>query len=406
MSVADLPEARQERLTPPPSHVDPRLVVDFDCLAPPGFAEHGDLFKAWKTLHDGPDIVWTPRHGGHWILTRAEDIGWAQADYGVLSHREITVPPDHISLPPITLDPPDNLPYRAVLTPSFTRKQVQEVYAPKIRALTAELIESLKPRGRCEFVADFAQVMPVNIFLGIADLPTDRRREFLAWGRGMGVPETRDEYAAKIAGYLGQALDARPHGDDLLGRIAAFRDGPVCPHAAEAVNMAMVVFSGGLDTVAAALSFAMRHLAERPDQQQRLRRDPSLIPKAVEELLRRFGLTSLAHVVIRECERKGARFMPGDMVMVPPILAGMDETFYERPMEVDFDRDFAVHYTFGNGPHKCLGQYLARAEFEIFLEEWLGRMPDVQLDPERPPWGEVAPVLKLAHLDLIWDAQV
>jgi cytochrome P450 len=397
-------ERRNEALAATPAHVDPRLVVDFDFLDPPGFTEHGDLFRAWKTLHEGPDIVWTPRNGGHWILTRAEDIGWAQEDYTVFSHREITTPPDHISLPPITLDPPDNLPYRAALTPSFTRKQVQEVYAPKIRALTIELIEQLRPRGLCDFVADFAQVMPVNIFLGIADLPVERRKEFLAWGRGMGQVATRDEYAGKIAAFLGQALAERPHGEDLLGRIAAFRDGPKCPMAAEAVNMAMVVFVGGLDTVASALSFAVRHLAERPDQQRRLREHPALIPNAVEEFLRRHGLTSLAHLVVDECERKGVRFLPGDMVMVPPILAGMDETFYDRPMEIDFERDFAVHYTFGAGPHKCLGQYLARAEFEIFLQEWLDRMPDVRLDPERPPRGEIAPVLKLAHLNLLWDA--
>src|SRR5205807_8445452 len=98
-----------------------------------------------------------------------------------------------------------------------------------------------------------------------------------------------------------------------------------------------------------------RHLASRPDQQRRLRQDPAVIPNAVEELLRRHGLTCTSHLVVRECERKGARLMPDDMVMVPPILAGMDDRLYDKPMEIDFDRDFAVHYTLGHGPHKCLG---------------------------------------------------
>src|SRR4051794_16870203 len=105
----DLPQG----LAPVPPHVDPRLVVDFDYLEPPGLAQHGDIYAAWGTLHAGPDIVWTPRHGGHWILTRAEDIKWAQEAHEIFSHQEISVPRGAGGvLPPATLDPPDNVPYR------------------------------------------------------------------------------------------------------------------------------------------------------------------------------------------------------------------------------------------------------------------------------------------------------
>jgi cytochrome P450 len=395
--------ARADALAPVPPHVDPRLVVDFDYLNPPGFAEHGDPYRAWRTLHEGPDIVWTPRHGGHWILTRAEDIGWAQAEYSIFSHKEITVPRESISLPPITLDPPENLPYRAVLTPSFTRKQVQEVYVPQTRALTVELIEQLNERGACEFVSEFAQVMPVSIFLGIANLPLSRREEFLAWGRGMMERETRAEYAGRIAGYLASVIAERGPGEDLMGRIAAAAEDPRFANKAEVINMAMLIFAGGLDTVAALLSFAMRHLAQRPDQQARLREDPSVIPAAVEEFLRRFGLTCTTHLVVAECERKGARLRPDDMAMGPPILAGMDERMYPDALAIDFDRDAPVHYTLGNGPHKCLGQYLARAELQIVLQEWFSRMPAMRLDPERPPIAEAGHILKLSRLNLLWD---
>jgi cytochrome P450 len=390
-------------LAPVPPHVDPDLVVDFDYLAPPGFSASGDVHDAWKTLHSGPDIVWSRRHGGHWILTRAEDIAWAQAEYSVVSHKELTVPRDGISLPPITLDPPDNLPYRAVLTPSFTRKQVEQVYVPQIRALTIELIEGLRAKGGCEFVTEFAQIMPVSIFLGIANLPIERREEFLAWGRGMMNAETRTEHATEIGTYLAQQLAERAHGDDLLGRIAAARDDARFENKADVVNMAMLIFTGGLDTVAAELSFAMRCLAQRPELQRRLREEPSIIPAAVEEFLRRYGLTCTSHLVVAACDRKGARLRPDDMVMVPPILAGMDDRLYANPMAVDFDRDFAVHYTLGNGPHKCLGQYLARAEFQIFLEEWFKRVPEMRLDPELPPLSEAGHILKLTRLNLLWD---
>jgi cytochrome P450 len=400
----DVQRQATETVTSAPPHVDPRLIADFDYLKPTGFTPLGDIHESWKTLHAGPDVVWSPRHGGYWIFTRADDIAWAEATFQLFSHREITVPRDaSISLPPITLDPPDTIPYRAVLTPSFTPKVVRDVYQPKIRALTIELIEQLKPRGACEFVNEFAFVMPVSIFLGIANLPLERREQFLAWGHGMAQHETRAQYAGVIGGYLNSVLDQRGPGDDLLGRIAAAREDASFTNKAEITNMAMLIFAGGLDTVAAEFSFAMRCLAKRPELQQRLRDDPAIIPAAVEEFLRRHGVSCTARLITRDIEHKGARLMAGEMVMVPSILAGLDERLYPNPMNVDFDRKTTPHATFGNGPHKCPGQYLARMEIQVFLEEWFSRMPEVRLNPDLPPLMEAGAVSKLTRLNLLWD---
>jgi cytochrome P450 len=390
-----------------PAHVDPGLVVDFDYLNPPGLADHGDIYQAWRTLHQGPDIVWTPRHGGHWILTRGDDIKWAQEAYQIFSHQEITVPRGTgLALPPATVDPPNNTPYRALLNPSFTKRRVEDVHMTKARALTIELVEQLKPRGHCEFVNDFARVMPVSVFLGVIDLPVERRQEFLEWGSGLSREESRSCYQAKIASYLSEVLNERSErpGDDLLSHIAAWRHNRHFKHEAEMIGMAMLVFAGGLDTVAAELSFAMRHLAEHPELQRRLRQAPAIIPRAVEEFLRRHGLSNTARLVLRACERKGARFLPGDMVMVPLALSGMDDRLYKNALEIDFDREATPHNTFGNGPHKCVGMHLARMELRVFLEEWFKRMPDVRLDPESAPISHAGSVEGMSSLKLIWDA--
>src|SRR3546814_21052346 len=71
------------------------------------------------------------------------------------------------------------------------------------------------------------------------------------------------------------------------------------------------------------------------------------------------------------------------MIMVPNNLSGIDDRMYDRPMEVDFDRNAPSHNTFGNGPHKCVGAHLARAEIDVFLEEFMTRIPEFRLDPER-----------------------
>jgi cytochrome P450 len=308
-------------------------------------------------------------------------------------------------LPPITLDPPDTSRYRAVLNPSFTKRKVAEVYEQRTRALTVELIEGMKPHGRCEFVREFARVMPVSVFLSIIDLPVERREEFLSWGAGMSDPATRSEYEHKIAAYLAQILDQRATepGDDLLSEIAGWRKNPRFRNESEVVGMAMLVFSGGLDTVAAALSFAMHELGRRPELQARLREDPAVIPAAIDEFLRRNAVASTARLVKQKCERKGACFMPGDMVMVPVALSGMDERLYDRALEVDFDRGPVAHNTFGNGPHRCIGEHLARMELRVFFEEWFGRMPEVRIDPASRPWSHGGSVEGMSSLELTWD---
>ena len=389
-----------------PPHVDPRLVVDFDYLNPPGLADHGDIYQAWRTLHEGPDIVWTPHHGGHWILTRGDDIQWAQITYQIFSHQELAVPRGTgIELPPATVDPPETARYRAVLNSSFTKKRVNDDYTPRTRALTNALIAKLKPNGKCEFVREFARVMPVSVFLSIIDLPVERREEFLQWGDGLAQTQTRLHFQAKIAAYLGRILQERREcpGNDVLSRIAAWRDSPRCKDEEEAIGMAMLVFAGGLDTVAAELSFAMHYLARHPRLQTRLREDPAIIPWASEEFLRRHAVSNTARLVVKKCERKGACLMPGDMVMVPMALSAMDDRLYPKPLEVDFDRKCSSHHTFGNGAHRCVGEHLARMELNVFLEEWFRVMPEVRLDPASAPLSHAGSVEGMTRLNLIWD---
>ncbi|API59934.1 cytochrome [Tardibacter chloracetimidivorans] len=391
-----------------PPHVDPALVVDFDYFNPPGLSEHGDVYRAWRTLQDGPDIVWTPRNGGHWILTRAEDIKWVQENYEIFSHEEFQIPRGALLvMPPITVDPPHHSRYRAVMNPSFSKSRVTNVYEPKIRALTVDLIKQLKPRGACEFVHDFAYVMPVAIFLGIVDLPLDRREEFLTWGRGFatGREDERLGFQKKILEYLGSVLDERQggEGDDLLTRIAGWRSNPRYQSEQETLGMAILAFVGGLDTVAAQLSFAVAELARRPELHARLRDEPELVPSAVEEFLRRHGLSSTGRLVKTRTERKGACFLPEEMVMVPIGLSGMDDRAYSNPLTIDFDRVPAPHNTFGNGPHKCVGATLARMELQVFFEEWTQRMPPVRLDPARRPTSHAGPILGMAELNITWD---
>lgn len=393
-----------------PDHVDPALVVDFDHMKPHGL-ECGDVYRALARLHDGPDIVWTPHHGGHWIATRAEDINWIQQTWDLFSSREKGVPHGRLPLmPPITYDPPDHTRYRAVFNPHFAKRRIEDHYQPKARKVIVDLIEDLRPKGACEFVSAFSYVAPIVIFFDFVDLPYDRREEFLGWGQQFGrAPDPKDRMAAHaaITGYLGDLLDARldDPGDDIFTAISQWRANPRFQDRAELTGMAELVFLGGQDTVASSMAFAMWRLAERPELQQRLKDDRAIIPAAVEELLRRHALSNTARLIRKDIVHKGAAMKAGELVMMIGPLSGIDPRAYEDPFAIDFDRGPVAYNSLGNGPHKCVGQHLGRMELRIMLEEWAKRMPIVRFDPVMPPPSSHAGgVIGVDHLHLTWDA--
>jgi cytochrome P450 len=394
---------------PVPDHVDPALVVDFDFRDPSGM-EGGDVYAAYSRLHDGPDIPWTIRNGGHWIATRAEDIKWLQESHELFSNKEKTVPPGQMPpMPPITFDPPDHSRYRAVLNPYFAKGRIERNYAGKSREVIAGLIEELKPKGECEFVSDFSVIAPLMIFWDLVDLPYDERDQFLTWGRdaaGYGTDEERVAAFGAVQNYLGNLLDQRygEPGEDVFSGISKWRDNPRYKDRWEIVGMAELVFFGGQDTVASQMGFAMLRLAQNPQLQQRLKDHPDIIPAAVEEMLRRHGMSSTGRLVRQDVTRKGATMKAGDLIMTMIPLSGIDPKMYPDPFTVDFDRGPVPHNSFGNGPHKCVGQHLGRMELRVMLEEWSRSMPIVRIDPDKPaPSSHPGAVIGMDHLHLAWD---
>jgi cytochrome P450 len=392
-----------------PAHVPQELVFDFDFFDPPGGAE--DIHLAWRRLHDvAPDIFWTPRNGGHWVATRAADIDVMQLDHARFSHAEFMLPRHPLPFPalPLCLDPPEHGPFRALIAPAFSPKAVQKL-TETARAVSIELIEGIAPRGQCEFVGEFAKVLPIVVFLGMVDLPAEDRETLLPWADAIvrsPDPQTKLEANRSIAAYLTQWIERRTRqpGDDLISRItqAKVNGRPLTPP--EVFGLCSLVLVGGLDTVAGALAFAARWLAQHPEHRRELIEHPQRMPAAIEELLRRHGLPNTARVVTHDFEYKGVAFRKGDMVQLPKTCYNLDERCIDDPLKVDFSRAQQVpSASFGGGPHKCPGGPLARQEMRVFLEEWLKRIPDFRLKPGSVPRTVSGMVNGLQSLELVWD---
>ncbi|HSV35366.1 MAG TPA: cytochrome P450 [Ramlibacter sp.] len=393
-----------------PAHVSPERVVDFDYLAPPGHEE--DVHRAWHRLHDlgVPPIVWTAHHGGHWIATRADDIDAMQMDAARFSHSAITVPKSAqvVRIVPLELDPPEHTPFRALLSPKFGPRFVADLEA-SVRALTNELIDGFIGQGECEFVDAFAKRLPIVVFLRLVDLPLADRDELLEMTEAAvrGSAERRLWAYGQLQQYVGKWIAARraQPGPDLFSAMvnAKVQGRDYTPQ--ETFGMLVNVIFGGLDTVAASLGFLTRHLAENADSRRELAANPSLIPAAIEEFLRRFGVPNTARVITHDFEYGGVRFKAGEQIMLPKVLHGLDARRYPNPLKVDFARPASRHAAFGDGPHRCPGAGLARMELRVFLEEWLRRIPDFGIKPGERPRTSSGQVNGMLHLPLAWPAR-
>ncbi|MDR7102401.1 cytochrome P450 [Croceicoccus sp. BE223] len=401
-----------------PEHVPPFSVVDFDIYAPPGGTK--DFHRAWQILREGvsSDLVWSARNGGHWIPLGNATIREILADPARFGNTASILPKTAYGeqgLIPVTLDPPRHGPYRELLRASLSPRAVRD-REHAIRKIAVELIESMKPEGRCDFVADYATLFPVRVFMNMASLDAGDASMLREWTDHMLRPDPEADWGDDVSGwrrgirlfraYLEPVIEARRgrQGEDILSRIVNGKiDGePIEPD--KALQMSVLVLLAGLDTVVNFLGFAMEHLAQAPKLQASLANHPADLPRIVEEFVRRFPVVTMAREVMEDCEFHGTILRRGDMIAIPTPLGGLDPTANACPMDVQAERRVREHVTFGHGPHRCPGAFLARAEIRITLEEWMRRIPRFRLAPDigiRHAPGGVAGV---EALPLVWSA--
>ncbi len=390
-----------------PAHVPQELVVDFDYRRQENL--RNDPHGSWKALHDGPDIIWSPHNDGHWILTRARDMKDVLRNHEVFSSKEVTIPRLDIGISaPIQFDPPDHTRLKALGIPLFTPNAIRKL-EQGVRDQAQTLIDSFLERGECEFIEEFALRLPIDTFMDMAGLPKSDRAQLLDWmGTSMRSPDraARDDAQMKLGQYADEVVDARltSPGQDLVSQLMIGRETGERASEDELRGYTRLLLAAGLDTVSSGMGFMFRFLAENPEHARQLAVDPKLIPAALEELLRRFGVSSPARIVARDTELNGVKMRKGDMILVPVTLAGIDEREYPDPLTVDFSRPNASHsLVFGLGIHRCIGSFLARLELRIALEEWLARIPEFRLGGE--PVSAAGLVNSMISLPLRWDAR-
>lgn len=392
-----------------PAHVPAELVFDFDIYADPRVTD--DVQGSYAAaIANAPDIFWTPRNGGHWMVRRQAAISEIVKDPEHFSAREMQIPrvPDPPFFIPLSLDPPVNVPYRQVLMPLFSPKAIREL-EPKIRDWAVKIIEEVKAEGRCDFIRDISSRFPVSIFMELMDMPLERLREFRDIADeyfNAHEPEALAAMSAKILGLLREliALRRQKPGTDIISQLLAADIEGRKITTDEVLAMCFVLFLGGMDTVTNVTGFSYQYLASDPALQARLAADPSLIPKFVDEGLRAFGVINTPRLVVQDCERFGVHFAAGDMVLCLLSVAGRDDQVNDDPGRFDIDRARPTHLTFSTGPHLCVGHVLARAEIRILTEEWVKRIPSFTATPGVRHGFRIGTVTAIQSLPIEWAA--
>ena len=382
------------------------LIVDFDFFAVKPI--DGDLHRGWKKVHEWPDIFYTPRNGGHWVFSRAEDINSAWLDADRFSNRGVAMTHDdrEMLLFPGESDPPAHTGYRSLLQPFFSQKAAHALEA-EMRALTRDLIDGFIADGRCEFQSQFSRRMPIYIFLTFMQLPMEHAEQLLPaadWLSRDPDPASFARAMGAMMGYLEARIAERVHGGghDFISRLLSGHVANRRTTTQEVLSLSANVMFGGLDTVVSSMGFFFNFLARSAVHRRQLTDDPSLIPEAVEELFRRFAIANFGRMVARDFEFRGLPLRRGDLVLLPAALHNLDERKYTDPMTVDFHRPVKHHMGFGTGIHRCLGAQLARLELRVLLQEWFKRIPDFQIQDGAEVVVKSGRINAVSELPLQW----
>jgi cytochrome P450 len=401
--------------------------LHFDFSDPATLADPYPLYHALRAA--GP-VVRVPE--GHWVVTGYDAVASALHEPRLSSasmRSRVPLYPEplrsqaaavaaQLELMMVLCDPPEHTRLRHLMNRAFTPRAVESLRG-RVAARVEELLEAAlaNGEGRCDLMADFAFPLPSTVIGTLLGLPPEDHARFKAWSDDIaglwGPPlapdaeerlhqgeRARDELFAYFH-HLGEERRRRST-DDLFS--ALVNNGGLSDE--ELMWNSLLLLVAGFETTMDLIGNGMLGLLRHPDQLARLQSDPSLVPAAVEEMLRYDSPFQFMHRrAVADFDLAGQRVGEGDAVLLVLGAANRDPSHFPDPDRLDLTRSPNKHLAFGHGPHFCLGAPLARLEGAIAFPALLRRLKNPRLATGRLEWMPKAPNRGLKALPIAFDVE-
>jgi len=372
-----------------------------------------DPYPTYQALRDQGPVY---RDGRTWMVTRHAQIKAVAHDphlgKGPVTQalvaalppaaREAAAPfSESISRNMLRVDPPDHTRLRGLVSQAFTPRTV-ETLRPRIERLVADLLDAVTPAGKMDAIRDFAYPLPAIVIMEMLGIPPEDRDRFKTWsddqmaflgGRFPGDPleparragASTVEMHEYLQGLIAERRRA-PQADLISAMIAVEEQGDRL-NEQELMATTTLLLLAGHETTTHLIGNGLLALLRHPPELRRLRREPALLPLAVEELLRYDGPVQFVNrVPSADIDIGGTPIPAGDTIMLVLAAANRDPAQFPDPDRLDLTRRPNDHLGFGFDRHFCLGAHLARIEMQIALRELLTRFPDLTLAAETLEW--------------------
>jgi len=381
----------------------------YDLFAPEALANSYPLFKRMRS----EDPVHYSESLGYWILTRYRDVEAAVRDQRLSSNRkalfinklgsldvkEIQNFLDMTSSWMVDTDPPDHTRLRKLANPGFTTRAI-ESWRSIIQNTTDRLLDNVQNHGGMDVVSDLAIPLPEFIITEIMGVPETDRANLLGWARDIGtffgaaggstiemeeLARKADKAAAQFCVLIRQLIEQRRRqpGTDMISLLSvAYQEQGFNDR--ELPFLCMEILNTGLLTTTDLIANGVNALLSHPDQLQKLKKNPTLIDSAVEEILRfDTSVPFLTRIAKQDLTIGGKNITAGSIIALGFGAANHDPEKFEEPEVFDITRTPNEHLGFSSGIHFCLGAVLARMELTICLTTLLRRLPNLGFDPDK-----------------------
>jgi cytochrome P450 len=342
-----------------------------------------------------------------WSVFRYEDVMRVLHDHEAFSNAVS----EHLSVPS-GMDPPEHTPYRMIIERYFTAERM-DAFEPRCRNLSVDLVQALLQAGTVELMADFALPFAARAQCAFLSWPSRLEDPLVRWAQKnhaatfaqdrTAMSEIAREFEAMIDELVESRLESGPQAiEDVTGSLMQEKvwGRPLSQEEIASILRNWTV--GEIGTLAAATGILVQYLAVHAELQSRLRAEPSLLPTAVDEILRIHGpLVASRRIATRPVEIHGRQINAGERISLMWISANRDSRVFEAPDNFRLDRDPTKNLLYGDGLHVCPGAPLARLEMRVCMEELLARTNKIELVSGHPPSNAVYPASGFSRLPLV-----